>query len=453
MASHTLPTFANHLGTFTVVVTTDATATTPTINTITGLRRGSDSLEVIPGVIQPSRFTISVNDDDAGFWDTVRTGETSVLITLNPGGGDTLVYHGDLKASECRFQETANDGSTKRRRGEISLAPMLERLKDADVADYVTMMLAQAIQRDDDRYYVPFLGLFAGIMDAGFSQSYDTGHASVVKAGGEDWQFGDGVDVYDLEDLIFPIKDTVGTAIGYWLSGHADYLVDKFNTLYDVLIAFAANFHLFPEYDYDIAASKHKIKLLQAGRTYSSSLSLGNLYTSDYHGETYEKVKTAYVALASGRSYDWYYFSDGPYAGLYQRSPPTGVDPMLSVELLWVVDTATAEYYERLSALNVDVVVVITVVSVWNYSTGSATVISTGNGRFEKALLTYLAYRYRGTGQTTYTRRYLSMIPTGGTHASCALLAGVPVDGVDFDITALEKDYMSGEAVLTLMKI
>ena len=457
MATYTLPTFNNQLGTFTVVVESTVTGlVTPTENTIEDLRGGNESLEVVPGTYSRDKGSLTVIDTNDAFWAQVVVGTCMVRVTLDEGSGATFAFAGDVDQVTTTGDELYNDGTNKRRRLTVILKSPLERLKDVTVVAVIQGIKdsgAEVAPVIADGYYTPVSAIFACAVDAAFSQAYVASDAYLQSGTSEeDWQWNDGASDLDFDQIYFQTQD-VSDYVGYMLGSTDDYWADNYNNAWELIESLCNNFGLIPRYDYDVSGSRHRMQLLQRGRCFTDTVSLETPISSSFVFDSYMILSYLSAYLYNNTSLGWYY-----QAGTFFAAPaPDWFEPHLTIPCSFVVGYDISTYptvaYQRLWSMATGEPVQIDTVKVWNYSTGVQDTFSTGAARMEKALLTYLAKRYRGSGQVTYKRKYPLLRASGGSQTAVQPMCEVSVDSVDCTAIECDKDWTTGEVTLTLVKI
>lgn len=457
MATHTLPTYVNHLGTFTVTVTTDvAGLTTPTENTIRDLAGGNESLELLPGMLNRSPMSITVLDTPDAFWSQVCAGESFIMVTLNEGSGATFAFAGDIATVSTKGQELYNDGTTAFRLLTIHLDSPLERLRDTTVEAVLLQFKVNAeiaATTPSNGYYAPVLAIFAAAIEAAFSQSYLLTDAYLqCGSGDQDFQFNDGSSDLDLDEIYIKTQDAVDY-VGYLKSSESVYWPSNYDNAYELIKDIALNFGVIPRYDYDPSGARHRIQLLQRGRCFSSAVTLLAPRTSGFVYSSYMILNKVSVLWPTDTSLGWYW----NYGPVTAAPPPSWLEPELEIVCNFVAGYDLSTYptveYQRLWSMATGDPVQIDVVKSWNYSTASMDTYNSGVARLEKALLTYFVNRYPGAGQVTYNRTFPLMRAEGGSHTAIQPMSIVPVGGVDYTAIECDKDWTTGEATLVLVKL
>jgi hypothetical protein len=452
---YTLPTVTTKLGTFTVSVTSTVDGlTTPAQNTIVSLPKHHERLDLIPGTFDIPTATLSFVDDYTvhadGFWALVLAGDTDIQVLLDEGSGNTFAFRGIVISGENVFEEKYV-GAVKRRVGTVTLKSYLTKLQDITVAQVLYELISICVPDD------PVTGFFNNIIDIfnvaialAYSQAYAVDDAYVQYGTTRDLIFFyGGTGAGGADELSFQIKDG-SLVFGYSDPADVAYWGTAFPSAWDLIKAVCVTFGWIPRYEYDLATSRHKIQLLQRGRSGISAFDPGAGVTSTYRPSALVSLKKCACSIRGDGSKGWY-FNDGIRNS---GSLPEWFNADLSVPMLWAFAASVSTLFERLVFMDPSSVIhEIDNVTIWRYDLNTTQNYSTGVHISQKALMDYYVGRYYGTGQKTYTRVYPTFQYNGNSHTSACLQASVTIDAEGFDVVEFDKDYTTGELNLTLVKV
>jgi hypothetical protein len=416
-------------------------------------------------------MTLTVMEDTIavpnGWWRQLLLGDCSISVLLNDGGGDKWLFSGMVIKQEAIFEEIYI-GTLNVRKVTIPCKTLLSSLANVTIANLITELETHAIVDDQDTgKFCSIADIFASAIKLGFSQAYSTTHVSLSNAGGSDFlftAFSSGLSRI-ITQLYWQMQ--TGTGGSYAHQGYTDptdiaYWGETYANTLELLKAICGNFCVVPQYYYDLDDSKHKIRLLQKGRSYTESVTLPSPSKSSYN-------PLGGMPLSSLRVHDWNSEVHGwAWINGSERlidvisattwTPPATWEPDANVLVLWYPyeSASWAPFaWETMYILNnSNYSYKVDQVTAYNYSTTGSTDFTTAIHRpWHKAILEYYRYRYYAGGRQEYVRTLPTVVPTGGTWDDLKIMVTTTIGGDAYTVTDLSRDFATGETQVTLLEL
>jgi hypothetical protein len=325
----------------------------------------------------------------------------------------------------------------------------------------ITAITDHCLVQDDGETgkFVKITDIIASAIHVGFSQAFGSTYCFLQDDGGTDLTFskaGTGFSrAMELTYFMAQVNDSGYANHGYTDSSDAD-------NYWGVNYAICLQFAVVPQYYYDTSDSKHKVRLLQKGRCFTSAVTLPAPIDSSYS-------PSGGVPLTSLVATDWDVDTKGwAWINGVSRlvddvtSPgfavPEQWEPDAKIPMLFYFDEATSwalAAWEVLYVLDAGLVSYkCDTVTYWKYSTGAGVDCTTATHRpFNQALVEYLKYRYYSVGFQQYVRTLHTMIPTGGVWDDLKIMTTTTIATDAFTVTELTRDFLTGQTQVTLLEL
>jgi hypothetical protein len=369
---------------------------------------------------------------------------------------------------EVRFQELYV-GTPNVRQVTIPCKSLLGQLSTVSIADLITAITDHCLVTDDGATgkFVKITDIIASAIHVGFSQAFDSTCAFLQDDGGTDLTFSKAGTGYsramELTYFMAQINDGGYANHGYTDSGDADnYWGVNYSDALELIRAVCLQFAVVPQYYYDVSDSKHKVRLLQKGRCYTSAVTLTQPIDSGYSPSGGVPLSSLVATDWDDDGKGWAWINGVSRLVDNVTSPgfavPEQWEPDAKIPMLFYFDEATSwalAAYEVLYVLDAGLVSSkCDTVTYWNYNTGAGVDCTTATHRpLNQALVEYLKYRYYAQGFQQYTRTLHTMIPTGGVWDDLKIMTTTTIGSDAFTVTELTRDFLTGQTQVTLLEL
>jgi len=419
--------------------------TEPKIQTVIDIGELVEMIDVAPAVSELATFRLKLRDDYStyteGFWRKVlknTTEEPQIKITLTEGVTETYFFYGQVQRSETQMEEHYVDSATPAffRTFEITLVSLAFKMREVLIANVLSEIVGGAYlvatgltSIGEPTKICRVLDIFNAFITVAFGQTFAATYAEWVYDGtNEDFTYYNGAAWKSFDDIYIAVYESNGVGgedlVIYFDPVEASYIptiytesADEpkgFEFFVDTLRNFGfAMRHLYGDSDGTIGATpKHRLHLLQRGRTYSGAVTFGsperlkkssNRLARDLIGKG---VRASTKGIPANFAWRSSLFSSGSFA-----APPSNVSFDIEIQALWVVDTAdvAASLYDVAGTP-------LTSIKYYDYFSAVA-VEATGKYRHLLALCQYYFMRYL-TEKQVYERTYGTLVATSGASTS-----------------------------------
>ena len=445
--AYTLPSLETVDGTFAFTLYSGiAGLTQPTTQTIVEVGENDEMVDVAPSVSELATLRLTLRDDYStytaeGFWRKVladTTEEPQIKITLTESGTATYFFYGQVQRSETQMKEHYVDSATPVfiRTFEITLASLAFKMREVLISDVLSEIVGGAYlvatgltSVGEPTKVCRVIDVFNAFIKVAFGQTFDATAAEWVYDGtNEDFLYYNGTSWLSFDDLYIAVYEDDGGVgeqlVSYFASANAEYIPTLYTETadepkgFEFFVDCIRNFgfalrHLYGDSDGTIGATpKHRLHLLQRGRTYSGVVTFGSperLVSSSVRLSR-DLIGKGVRALTKSAPANFAWRSK-LFTTISFAEPPSNVSFDVDLAGIWFVDTISvaASLYDVAGTP-------LTSIKYFDYY-NSLLVEATGTFRHLQALCQYYFMRYL-TEKQVYERSYGKLVATSGASTS-----------------------------------